>query len=396
MKKILILGGGQAQLDLIKTAKQMGLYVICVGIAGDYPGYTYADKVYYEDLFNKQAVAKIARDEHIDGVSMVCSDFGLETLGYVNDQLQLSGLSELSAIVSANKLLMKQKLVQAGVNTAKYSIVRNQKDIEEVANSLQFPLIVKAVDLQGSRGIYYCPTKEILFENFQKSIDESSCDYCLVEEFIEGEEFGAQAFVENGEVLFVEPHGDDVLRSGQISVPIGHYMPYVNHDDTKFRMIEQFSKKAIRALGFDNCAVNIDLILKDGNPYVIELTGRAGANFLPELTSTYLGINYYQMVIKKAIGESVKEYFNCRSNGVKAVFARMLYSQKSGKVKRITLRDNKNIKLCVLYVSEGKEIRKFANSKDCIGKVLAVGNTVSECYQITEYFIKNDLEIEVI
>lgn len=32
--------------------------------------------------------------------------------------------------------------------------------------------------------------------------------YCIVEEFIEGWEFGAQAFVYNNEVLFVMPHGD--------------------------------------------------------------------------------------------------------------------------------------------------------------------------------------------
>lgn len=44
-KKIMILGGGQAQIELIKTAKELGLYTIVVGIDGDYPGYEYADKV---------------------------------------------------------------------------------------------------------------------------------------------------------------------------------------------------------------------------------------------------------------------------------------------------------------------------------------------------------------
>lgn len=38
------LGGGQAQLELIKTAKAMGLYTIVVGISGNYPGYKIADK----------------------------------------------------------------------------------------------------------------------------------------------------------------------------------------------------------------------------------------------------------------------------------------------------------------------------------------------------------------
>ena len=37
-KKIMILGGGQAQIGLIKKAKELGLYTIVVGIEGDYPG----------------------------------------------------------------------------------------------------------------------------------------------------------------------------------------------------------------------------------------------------------------------------------------------------------------------------------------------------------------------
>ena len=41
-------------------------------------------------------------------------------------------------------------------------------------------------------------------------------------------------------------------------------------------------------MGLDNCAVNIDMILKDNKVYMIELTGRAGANCLPELVEIFL------------------------------------------------------------------------------------------------------------
>ena len=45
----------------------MGLYVIVVGIKGDYPGYKYADKCYYVDIYDKESVLEIARKEAIDG-----------------------------------------------------------------------------------------------------------------------------------------------------------------------------------------------------------------------------------------------------------------------------------------------------------------------------------------
>ena len=395
MKKILILGGGQAQIELIKTAKAMGLYVVCVGIEGNYPGYQYADKVIYVDIFDKQAVLSIAKEETIDGISMVCSDFGLETVGYINDQLNLSGISEKSALESANKLLMKKNLEEAGVNTAKYRILRGVEDFSIAIEDMKFPLIVKAVDLQGSRGIYVCRTLAELQENYKKSIDESRCDYCLVEEFIEGEEFGAQAFVENGEVIFVEPHGDEVLRSGQINVPVGHSMPFIDHDTPQYILIVDFVKKAIKAMGFDNCAVNVDLILKDSVPFVIELTGRAGANYLPELTGTYLGLNYYEMVLVKALGESAKDYYLNRKLGAKAVLTRMLYSDKSGWVKKINILEDDNVKHCILYISEGDKVNRFTNSRDCIGKILVVGDSVSECNKNADAFICNKFKLEI-
>lgn len=396
MKKILILGGGQAQIGLIQAAKQMNLFVIVVGIEGNYPGYQYADMVYNIDIFDKDAVLKVAKEEQIDGIAMVCSDFGLETVGYVNDHLHLSGISEKAAIDSSNKLKMKELLQNAGINTAKFCIVKNDQDINDVLQKLKFPLIVKAVDLQGSRGIYICRTQEELFNNYKKSIEESQKDFCLVEEFIEGIEFGAQAFIEKGQVLFVEPHGDEVLKTTETNIPVGHYMPYTEKTNVLYSKIKDISCDAIRALGFDNCAVNIDLIMKDEVPYIIELTGRAGANFLPELTSHYLGLNYYEMVILEAIGGSAKEYYNNRVGSSNAVLTKMLYSEKDGIINDLEVISDDNVKLCIFYVSRGDKVKHFTNSRDCIGKLLCLGNTVEDCKNNAENFIRDNIKIEII
>lgn len=394
-KKILILGGGQAQIGLIKTAKEKGMKVIVVGIHGDYPGYLLADKVYFEDIFNKDAVLKVAKEEKVDGISMVCSDFGLPTVGYVCDHMHLQGLSEKVAINSSNKMKMKQMMQEAGVNTAKFRIVRNDDEINDAINALAFPLIVKAVDLQGSRGIYICNSPSELLNNYRKSIKESRKDYCIVEEFIEGEEFGAQAFVYHGEVLFVQTHGDIVRKEGNTSIPIGHYMPLFDKEDRRDEIVTDLVKKAISALHFDNCAVNVDLIMKGNVPYIIELTGRAGANFLPELTGTYLGLNYYEMVLSCAVGESPKDYYNQRGNGASCVLTRQLYSTNSGLVKKLYIRPNSQIKNVEMFLSEGDKVNKFSNSNDSIGKVLCIGKNIEECMNTMESFIENDLHIEI-
>lgn len=374
MKKVLILGGGRAQLSLIQTAKDMGLGTVVVGIEGKYPGYSLADEYYPVDIFNKDDVLKIAIKTKIDGVAIVCSDFGLSTVGYVCDKLNLCGISEYAAEMSSNKLKMKEQFEKCGVRTAKYRIIQNDIDVDKAIEVLTFPLIVKAVDLQGSRGIYICQDKQSLLNCYKLSIKESYVDYCIVEEFIEGEEFGAQAFVYNGQVIFVLPHGDLTLNLNSTQVPIVHYAPYIENNFQLLNEVELLCKHAIKALSLDNCAVNVDLIIKDGIPYVIEVAGRAGANCLPELVSAVLGLNYYEMILMTAIGDNPQEYFESGKRFGGTVMTKMLFSKNSGIVKTITYPSNIH-----MFVKEGDEIRKFQNSRDYIGEIIVQGHSFEEC-----------------
>ena len=396
MKTLLILGGGIAQLGLIKTAKSMGHKVIVVGINGDYPGYQIADKVYYVDIFDKEAVLKVALKESIDGVCMACSDFALSTLGYINDKLGLMGLTEQCADNSSDKFKMKKLLKEGNVPTPKFDVLKNDTDVDKVVSELSFPVIVKAVDLHGSRGIYICKEERDLKENYKKSIKESRHNYCIVEEFLEGEEFGTQAFVQNGKVLFVIAHGDIIKHSNNCNVPIGHYMPLYCNNDSRNEEIRVVVEKSIYAMGFDNCAVNVDLIEKDGKPYVIELTGRAGANSLPELMSKYLGFNYYEMIITNALGNSVKSFMD-RSIVTKdlCVMARQLFSSKEGFIRKISYGVLNSAATLDLFVKEGSYVRKFTNSADCIGRIIYKGKNYNECNLYLDSFVEElDFEID--
>lgn len=387
MNTILILGGGLAQLGLIKTAKSMGLRVVVVGIKGDYPGYPLADKVYYEDIFDKEAVLKVAKEESINGICMVCSDFALSTMGYVNDQLGLNGLSEKCAEDSSDKYKMKQLLMDGGVPTPRYATLKNDADVSRAIKELNFPLIVKAVDLQGSRGIYICRNEKELVNNYKKSIEESWQDYCIVEEYIEGDEFGAQAFIQNGEVLFVEAHGDQIKRSDARNVPVGHYVPLYACNDSRNEEIKDIVGKAIHAMGFNNCAVNVDLIEKDGKPYIIELTGRAGANSLPEMMSGYFGFNYYEMILDNALGKSVKHYMEkVQKEETCCVMARQMFVSKTGTLRKINYKQQNDLSLFELFVKEGAQVREFTNSVDCIGRMIYKGKTVGECKKYLDEF----------
>lgn len=389
MKKILVVGAGRGQVDLIKTAKRLGYEVLVATHADHYPGVPLAHKVCYANITEPKKILEVAKKEKIDGIVTACLDTGIESLGYVCDELNLIGLSYRAAQRANDKLLMKEALIKHSVPTAKFEKIISVEDLVQAIEKMQFPLIIKAVDLQGSRGIYICNTKEDLFEKYEYVMRQTQKDYCIVEEFICGTEFGAEAFVVNGKVLFVLPHGKNNYIS-ETGVPIGHYAP-LGRDKTFMKQIESVVISAIQAMEFDNCAVNVDLIERDGKVYIIELTGRVGANCLPELVSIYYGLDYYEMIIACAMGEHPEEIFKKRTGDFQANASRMLTLEESGVVKEIINNnvEDKSIYNITFFIKPGDEVRKFTNSNDCIAQVIVTGDDYDACNKKIEEIKKN-------
>lgn len=303
MKKLMIMGAGIYQVPLIKKAKEMGIYTIAVSIPGNYPGFAVADKVVYENTVDYEKVLEVAKREQIDGIVTAGTDVAVITIGKVCDELGLPGLSFEAAKISSNKILMKKRYEEYGVRTARFREVSFDEDMDERVRGLDFPLIFKAVDTSGSRGIVRVNAREEFAAARDIVKASTRSDHFIIEEFIEGEEFGAQAFVYRGEVRFILPHGDYVFH-GDTGVPVGHFAPYQLDEavvaDAKLQL-----ERAIAAMGLDNCAINADFILRDGKTYVLELGGRSGATCLAELVSIYYGYDYYEKLILAALGEDV-------------------------------------------------------------------------------------------
>lgn len=374
-RTLLVQGAGRGNLGIVKSAKKHGVKTIATGLGGNYPCTPLVDRQVIADITNCDAVLKVALDNNIDGAIICCSDTGLHAIGRCNDVMHLSGITEKSSIVSSNKNSMKDALIANNVRTAKFKKIYNFTELIKAVDEIGFPVIIKATDLQGSRGICIVKDAGDLESSFQSVMAQTHEDYCIVEQFLIGNEFGAQAFVYNGDVLFVLPHGDETIMC-KTAVPIGHYMPYQMSEALRLDTEKQVVS-SIRALGLDNCAVNVDLIEVGGKAYIIELTGRVGANCLPELVGNFYGINYYDMILYTALGEDPRPLFKSRKKE-SATLARMIQSPKSGilkSIEEISLPDTD----VFMFIKPGDVVRRFTNCNDAIGQIIVKGDTLDEC-----------------
>ena len=392
MKKLMIMGAGTYQVPLIRTAKEMGIYTIAVSIPGKYPGFAYADEVLHINTVDAEAVLAAARERGIDGICTAGTDVAVMTIGRVNDALGLAGISYEAAKIACDKVLMKQCYEENGVRTARYRKVYFNEDVNEKIRDLEYPLIFKIVDSSGSRGI----TRVDRPDQIQAAITNAQAftrkDYYIVEEFIIGREFGAQAFVMDGKVQFILPHGDYIFH-GSTGVPAGHFAPY-DLSAEALRDCRETCEKAIYAMGLDNCAVNCDFIMRDGKTYVLEIGGRSGATCLAELVSIYYGYDYYRKIIEVALGE--KPAFPTDRAVPNA--SKLLMSDRDGEIIALANRNPKNdpdiCEVCFDYTI-GDQVKKFHVGPNRIGHVITKGRTLAEATAALDRALKN-ITIEVV
>lgn len=377
MKKILILGAGIYQVPLIKKAKEMGLYTIVTSIPGNYPGFALADKVVYENTIDLDAILKLARAEGVDGIVTAGTDVCVPTQGYVCDQMGLCGPTLEAAEKAQSKLLMKQAFKEYGVNTAEFEYVElSNGNPVDVCEKIGYPVIFKSIDASGSRGITKVAGPEDIAFAYQEVVNNTHSQYYLVEKYLTGEEYGAQAFVFNGTIRFILPHGDYVFQ-GSTGVPIGHFAPY----DIAPEIIEDSKnqlQKAVTAMGVDNCAINADFMLCDGKAYVLEIGARAGATCLVEMTEQYYGIDYYKQIIRCAMGEEPD--FTPTIPGGQPCVVMLFRSDESGTITAIDMGEQNDPRVLDISLDYGvgEDIRKFRKGPDRIGQCIVIADTVDE------------------
>ncbi len=375
MKKVMILGAAYTQVPLYEAAKRLGIRTVAASIPGDYPGFALADECAFVDILDPAAVIREGKERGIDGVATMGFDLAMPAYGAVCEELGLPGPSKAAAERASDKLKMKEALTAAGVRTAAFRKVGSEEELNEALSLMAFPLMVKAVDQNGSRGITRCDSEEEARAAFALAMDVSKKPYCLLEEFIDGTLLGVEGMVQNGRTVFLLPNETEVFY-GATGIPVGHLVPFRKTEAVDD--ILTMAKRSVFALGLDNCAINCDLILTDRGAYVVELTGRAGANGLPELTGIHYNLSYHEMILRLALGEDVRPFFSALRRP--AALSHILKAGHSGILCGIEApKEAEGLVELSFNVKEGDRIRAYTNCADRIGQILITAETPKDC-----------------
>ena len=369
-KKLMIMGAGIYQVPLIKKAKSMGLETLVVSIPGNYPGILLADEFIPLNTRDKEGVLARAKEEKISGICTSGTDVAVQTIGYVNDHLGLSGIGYDASVKVTDKLWMKEAFLRGGVSTAKFEKVTSREEALATARRIGYPVIVKVTDSSGSRGIKKASDEETLIAAYEDAVKITGKEYVLIEAFIDAEEIGVDAFVgERGLEVFL-PHEKFTYSANNVTVPMGHKFPY-KKSPALMAELEKQILLAAKAVGLKNCPLNADVFVKGDKVWIIEIGGRTGATCIPELISLYKECDWYEKIIRASLGETV----TFSETAEHPCMAKLLFSPVNGKIVNIDLKKIENLRKKGIQVQVdykvGDRIEAMKNATDRIGHVIA-------------------------
>ena len=270
--KALILAGGDPQIKLIQELKRRGYYTILADYTEHPVAEVFADKFYRESTLDIDAIRKIAVSEKIDLIITCCTDQALNTVSVIAEELNLPCyISEKTGLAVTNKQYMKQIFVKNDIPTAPFQIVQKP----EQCNLREFPMVVKPVDCNSSKGVQKVFDEDELKQAIKDAVAFSRTGNAVVESFIEGKEISVDLFVQNGvAVVLCTSFNYKIQDPHKFVIYKGQYPACISN--VALKKIENAAQKIVNAFELKNCPMLMQVLIKNDDIYVVEFSARTG------------------------------------------------------------------------------------------------------------------------
>lgn len=312
--KLLLLGGSHAEIPLILAAKELGYYVITTGNDQKGLGHSYADKNIFADFSDKNAMLTLASTEKIDAICSGCNDFALLSTAYVAEKLSLPGHDSYEIAKQIHHKDKYRKLAESlEIPTPKSIRISTIEELEKNIVSLQFPIIIKPVDLTGGKGIQRADSIEEAKNAFSVAIKKTRENYCIAEEFIEGSRHGFSCYISKEKVVFYFADNEQYFLNQYLVS--GANTPSTSSQNT-LEMLKEYSERIAKKLHLVDGILHIQYIEKDnGIPFIIEVCRRSPGDLYIKLVQYATGINYSKFIVMAETGMDVSAILDAPTQG---------------------------------------------------------------------------------
>ena len=382
MKKILILGGGQWQTNLILAVKKLGYISVVADQNKSCIGSTLADFFWNVSITDRNKLIVLSKNFNIDLVLTDSTDRAVIEMAAINDALSIPGIKPLEAIRFTNKLQMRNALYRKIKMPEYYEVSNSRKEILKKFNTISGPAIVKPLYGQSSIGVKkICSEEDILLLDFAK--DFINAQELILEEYIEGTEYTVDSITLNKETNITavskKTHYDDnecVANSLIFDIEI---------QSDLYKSLKKIHTDIIKFMNLENSLCHAEYIVKNNIPYLVEIAARGGGTGVSSIIAPYIsGLRHYELLINSLLGNNyeIKHFQENRYAALK------FFEPKQGYIEEImTPRKeyiDKNIDLFQFNAKIGDNLGNQLDDKkrNDIGYYIVLNDSRDKLYEI--------------
>lgn len=386
-KKLMLLGGIRYLLPAIEAAHRHGINVITVDYLPNNIAHKYSDEYHNVSILekDKEKVLALAKELKIDGILSYAVDPGVVAAAYVAEQMGLPfTCSYESACILQDKSRFRKFLADNGFNTPHAKGYVNAEDAIKDVDYFNWPVIVKPVDSAGSKGVSRVDDPKDLPKAIAHALDESHNGHFIVEDFLEldGYQSSADCFSVDGKLVYADY--SDQLFDREAANP---YTPALEIWPSTMKQEHQdyLTSELQRLLTLLNCGTGLynveSRLCKNGKPYIMEVSPRAGGNRIAELQRIGTGIDLIEAEVLKAVGEPIPnnitmpQYDGCYVNDI-------AHSLKAGTYQGISYDDTfkqDHVISEAIYPSIGDHVEAFQGANNAVGSIFLKFASRDEC-----------------
>ncbi|OPL07529.1 MAG: hypothetical protein AVO33_05255 [delta proteobacterium ML8_F1] len=379
MEKVLVLGAGQSQLNLIKALKKRGYYVIVADYFRHSPGKAFADKSYLSSTFDEKEILNIARKEAVKALFTLGTDQPVRTMGYVSEKLGLRNfLSYEQALDMTNKKRMKLKFTSCGIPTVAYQLITKACHSSQI--HLEYPLVIKPLDSQGQRGIFLIRDFKELKKALPVTFGFTSQEEVLVERFYPSDEITVSGWVKGGRAtIFTVVDRETFSEGNHIGICKGHRYPS-RHFHRMKEDIYRLTLKIVEDFGIKEGPIYFQMLIGGEGLKVNEIAARIGGAYEDEYIPLVTGVDVLELLIDETLQPrenldfDQEELFNIKAHG----YIHLLFAPQ-GKVIRLPSLDRiPEVVKGRFFVEPGVELPPIENATQRIGYAMVFGKNPSE------------------
>ncbi|PTM03161.1 MAG: ATPase [Bacteroidetes bacterium] len=288
-------------------------------------------------------------------------DFDVEKVALLREHFRMPGMGRTTAHYFRDKLAMRLKAKEEGVNVPEFSDLFNNDTINAYADSVSAPWLIKPRMEASATGIKKIHSKDELWQIVNDLGDER--DNYLVEKFAPGDVYHVDGLNVDGKVAFSRvskyldtpfevAHGGGIFRSA--SSAIGSKIE---------KGLQKMNAEVMKAFGMQFGASHTEFIqsIATGELFFLETSSRVGGANLAEMVQFASGVNLWAEWAKIETANLRKQKYklpkvNNQYAGIVVSLSRYEYPDTSSFIdKEIVWRMHKAWHIGLIVVSDSSE-----------------------------------------